>query len=604
MPELPPIKVKVDFDGSALEEGAVQLELFGEEVKRMGDEGGKAMETLGNDVERESEKVVENLDNVGGSAKKNKGEMMAFGDAAGMVVPALIGLAVALGFLLLPLAAYAVGIAAAVTLGSVLLGSFAAIGAGVVALVSHYENWTAAAVDVTTAQQAVRTATLAHEQAIVALDNATTAYNRQHTAVTLLQLQIAQQKAADSANALALAQKQLNDAQTGSLNPLQQLTSDLDELGKTMADKAMPAATAILQWLDSLIPRVETVGTELLQWFGTRLPAALPLLTTLFQDFLDKVVELGEKLGPVFDNLIAHPETFELAFKKTFGGAVDAIVALVGYLNRLSDWWGVHGPELEKIATQTWNTIITIIVVLIGWLGQLSLWFNMLEQAFAPAWALIMQGFQQAVPLIGLAVAAFQALNPVLQLIQAHSQLLVPLLQGIGLLLAFMAASAILTIAVVAALALGIAGLIEVLVQLSIWFNQIVNAITSGIGAAFSWLGSQIEKLTGDIGGLIGALGSLFDRLQRLGSINLQIPSLPSIPGFVAGGFAPAGQAFYSGEQGIELGYAVPGGGVVITPIANPGSVSNRQNNTYNIQGVNPDVIAMAIDRRVGRMFR
>src|SRR5215813_2953043 len=101
--EIGPVKIKVDFDGSELDRGEVQMELFGREVGRKLGPASDAFDKLGNDAERATSRVTKGLKDVGDQSDKSGQSLFDFGRAGVQPMNALIGLAVAAGIALAPL---------------------------------------------------------------------------------------------------------------------------------------------------------------------------------------------------------------------------------------------------------------------------------------------------------------------------------------------------------------------------------------------------------------------------------------------------------------------------------------------------------------------
>ena len=371
-------KTRADLD--ALE---ARTRSWAAETGRDFEAGTRAVLKLGDEGEIAVSKLSRAVDHLSPSLDKGTESMFDFGRAGIQPMNAVIGLGVALGLVLTPLAAYTVGLAAAITLGSVVVGGLGILGVAVVALAEHYGNWAEASQTLSAAQTNLTKATDAHNLAVRRLKEGEVALHntRKPTESQLLHLQDLQANVAKTAEELATAQTAVNDAMDGAKNPLTALEGDLDKMAKTLGEQAVPAATQILQWLDNLIPIVQRLGSELIDWFTKRLPSAIPLATQLFQDIVDAAEKLGARLGPIFDDLLAHPETFEKAVKDAFGGTVDAIGWVLTKIQELTKWWSEHGPELEATATKSMRIIADASQALIEVLGTLATKFDQVERA-------------------------------------------------------------------------------------------------------------------------------------------------------------------------------------------------------------------------------
>lgn len=595
MPELPPVKVKVNVDTSQLREAEVQMEMFGKTVGHSTDSASASVKKMGDDIDREAKKASKGLKDVGDQSDKSSTQLLDLGRAGVQPANALIGLGVALGVLMTPLLAYTAGLAAALALGAVVVGGLAALGVGVIALADHYGKWAEAAKTLTTAQANLVTATKAHDAAIVSLDKAQNNYNKSASPNNLLTLHAAQQKATESANQLAAAHTALTAAQQNATNPLTTLTNHLDAMAKVLGQQAVPAATSLLHWLDFLIPTVQRLGSELITWFSERIPTVIPFATELFQIFTDAIVDLGKKVGPIFDEVLAHPQAVEAAFKKAMGGAVDAVVWILTKLGELTKWWDQNGPQLEKDASQTMGTITNTMIFVVQAIGQLSLAMNQIEQASQPAWQSITEGIRTAQPMLDKAVEIFHALDPIVQTTGKHADALKPIFQAVGILLSFMATSAVLTMVSLELLAWAIIILVGWLSAAVDWIRRVGDA--GGLaGIAMSKFGGAVHALMDDLSRLLGWLGRVASALNNLPHASIGI-SWPT--GRASGGPVIPGGVYTVGEHGPETLIMGERGGMVVAD--GGGQSSGGRSVIINVigSGMSSDQVAMAISRRM-----
>jgi len=206
-------------------------------------------------------------------------------------------------------------------------------------------------------------------------------------------------------------------------------------------------------------------------------------------------------------------------------------------------------------------------------------------------------------PLLGLARAAFEHLGPVVQFVRDHADSLKPVLYAVGGLLVIIAADAVITLAAVVLLIAGITALAAALSTAVSWLRDHIPGAISAAGGAFSALGGFVRGVVDRIGEALSALGRLRDAILNLPVVGGAVHAL-HIPGLQHGGVALPGQMFRVGEAGPELGYALPGGGVVITP-ASSSVTNNTGRNTIIIQGagLSAEQVALAIDRRLSRLL-
>ena len=569
--------------------------------------GTRAVLKLGDDGEIAVAKLSRAVNGLGTEVDKSSSSMLDFGRAGIQPMNALIGLAVVLGLVMTPLLAYTAGLAAAVALGATLLGGMTLLGAGVVALAAHFGGWTDAAENLTKAQTDLQGATTAHEQAVLALDRAQQTYNSRRTAVNLEALRLAQQKLTDSTTKLTAAQEAFDKATAAQHNPLQVLQDDLGKMADALGEQAVPAASMLLQWLDQLIPIVQQLGTELISWFQDRLPLAIPIATTVFQDFVTALEDLGHKVGPIFDELLAHPETFEKAMRDTFGGAVDAITWVITKLQDLSKWWADHGPELEATAKATVKALVDATLGLIGVLGDLSRKFNDVEKA---------AGAYGDTLLNKLAPATDDATTR-----QNH---LVTVLDILGGILGGLGTILNAPIRAFGEMTQGVAELVGKVLNLTDKLGG-AGSTASVVGGIFNWLANELAGLAEagfraavPLFGIVDVLTGIWHAAEAaIGGIQRLISWINNIPGHktvtvdvnAPSGFGPSatggraaggpvipGGIYDIGEHGPEKLVMYPGGGGYVIPNGSGSPSSGGSGSTYvtNITGVAADPATLA----------
>lgn len=576
MPELDPIKVKVNFDGHELDEGAVQMELFGSGAERRLAPARTALTKLGDDAEDSGKKVTRSLKEVGDESEKSKFQLLDLGRAGVQPANALVAVGVAAAIALAPLIAYTAGLAAALTMGALVVGGMAILGAGVIALAANFKGWGDASKNVQDAQQKLATAQQAVNDALVPT-----------------RLQLIHLKEAHAA---------LSKAQAEAQNPLSNFTTAVQGMGKALGQQAVPAATQLLNWLTTLVPAVQQLGSELIAWFGQRVPASITIGNRIFGDFVEILRAAGERIGPIFDKILADPETIEKAFHTAFGGAVDAVGFLLDRLLDLTKWWDTNGPKFEAVARGTFSVVGGLLIWTAQQVENLANLFNFLEPIAAGLWGGIMEGINAVTPVIQFMAGAFnEVLGPALIFIAQHADSLRPILILLGISFGLTAAFIILLAGTIIGL---LAGVVALAAGISFLVTWIKDRLPQAISAVGGWFGNFNGWINGMIGGISRAA-------RALGDLAYQISHLPAVQGiagfhFAGGGVAPPGATFQVGEAGPEIGYALPGGGVVITPQGpGTGSGGGGGSTTINIigAGLNEEQVAMAITRRLSRSF-
>lgn len=582
MPDLPPIGVRVDFKGGGLAEGKAELEAFADTAEKKIEPARRSLRGLGDDADGSGKKVTRALKDIGDESDKTKFQFLDLGRAGVQPANAIIAVGVAAAIAAAPLIAYTAGLAGALAIGALVVGGMAALGAGVIALAANFNGWAGSSDRVQQAQQKLAAAQKAVNDALVP------------TRLQLIHLRE--------------AHEELARAQAEGQNPLARFTGAISNMGDALGKQATPAAAQLLGWLTTLVPSIQALGSEIVAWFGDRVPAAITIGNRIFGDFLGAIRDLGARLGPIFDEILKNPETIERAFQKAFGGTVDAIVWLVTNLLKLSKWWDDNGPRFEAVARGT----LTVVANLIIWLAQqvenLANLFNFLEPIAAGLWGGIMEGINNVMPVIQFMVSAFQSLGPVLDFIKLHADSLRPVLIILGMSFGMTAAFIILLAGTIVGLIAGVVALVSAISWLVSWIRDRIPDAIRGVGGWFSALGGWFN-------GLVGLAQRSVKALQDLAYVITHMPSVQGIGSaisnfhFAKGGIASPGKMFISGEQGPEVGYALPGGGVLISPMQGGGDTGgNASGANVTIQilgaGLNEEQVALAIERRLSRVFQ
>jgi hypothetical protein len=314
------------------------------------DVGAQAVFKLAADGAVSLERLGTSFEQVGPDVAALSSSFLGLGPAGLIAAAAIILVTTAAAAALVPVAAFGAGLAATLALGTGLVGGFALLGAGLVALAEHANSWAEAQKNLTTAQAALTVAADAHTKALRSLQEgeAAVANTRVLSQAQILHLQDLQAAVTKTADGLATAQQNVNAAVAASNNPFTTLQQNLDGMAKRLGQQATPAAGELLTFLASLIPGVEKLGSEMITWFGDRLPQILPIARFLFDDILYSITRLGLLLGPIFDKIAKDPAGFEKAFAETAANVVAAVVGLVQNIDSLRKWW--EGPGQRTAA--------------------------------------------------------------------------------------------------------------------------------------------------------------------------------------------------------------------------------------------------------------
>jgi hypothetical protein len=601
LPELPPIRVRIDVDDQQLIFAEGQLEMFGKNVGRHLDPADQALKKLGDDAERETGRVVKGMDDVAKSSDNAKTKLLDFGAAGVQPMNALIGLGVALGVVLAPLLAYTAGLAGALALGGLVLGGMGILGAGVIALAEHYNNWAEAAKNVTTAQKAVTTATEQQETALEALKLAQLSYDAHPTALNLQRLKDAQEQAAESTQKMTDAQNKLTDAQVKADNPWTKLMTNLNQMALTLGQQATPAAERLLNFFNALIPKVEELGSRLITWFGgDRLSSALGIVLGLFDTFTKTLQRVGDVVGPVFDKLLEHPQTFQKAFGVLMDLTVGSIKTVLQWTQNLSDWWAQHGDALSSTAKTDIEIIGKAFSVLFDALGKLILKLDETEKAIGT--------YSQSLT---------DRLNPATEDAAKRTDHLSLVLgqQGLGGILGRASqdfggiAAPILqmgqNLATVAGWALSLS---DKLGSLHGWMGAVRDIIKNQLLGTLEDLAIRGLEAATPIYGIANAFNAIFNTVNAALGKFREWQNRGSAGGgggggggemFQHGGMISPGAWGHVGEVARELVYAMPGGGALVVPEA--GGNRGGGGITINISGAS---LGQLDEQKILNLFR
>ena len=620
MPELPPVKLKVELDTHELPEGAVEVKAFGEGVKRdlepagqawvrFADSGeiasvrvssataksrqdldqlgerakafGSSMETdmrrgidavikLGEDGSASIQKLSRDMGPLTDAASQASDQFLKMGPAGWAVAAAVAGLAGELSLALVPLGGFVVGLAGAVVTMGLALGVIGALGVGIVALAEHANNWAEASANLATANANLATATQAHDRAVRALMEGEVALqgHRTVTESQLLHIQDLQQKVTDTANALAAAQKAQADAAVAADNPFSKLLADLNNMATALGQQATPAAGQLLTLIDTFVPEIQNMGSALISWFGDRLPAVIPIATRFIQDFLTEVYLLGQGIGKWFDDFTKNAPAYEALFRQVMGATGAAVLGLLQNFARLGQWFLDHLPEMGAVSAAVVGGIGNLLQglgALLGWVvehyDQLDAAIGRTYQQFMTLLAPVLAEINRHQEVVRAATYALYAV-----LVLLAGALVAPMV-GFGL----MAAAIIGTVAAVLFLWDRLTGFLG-------WLSQ----------QEFSWVVTQWQRIQSVIEAIeaaasraSSAVSGLYHRLANVPVVGGLLQAGVDIQNLIprqGGGPMVPGRAYTVGEHGPET-VLMGNRGAIVLP--NAGQQAPPSRNVY-----------------------
>jgi surface antigen len=480
-------------------------------------------------------------------------------------VVALLGpTLVLLGGVVTLLTAFAVGASAVALTAGLFLGAVFGLGAAIVALAVSANSWNVTTAQLSTAQQAVTTATRSHETALNSLEVATLRYNANPSAINLIHLEQAQQNVAATTKRMADAQANLNQLNQQASNPLDKLKSDLSSVTQAWGQAAVPMATTILLWADQGIPAVQGLGSAILTWFGPKLSTVLQIIAGYGRTLLDVFTKLGPPLDTVFQHMLStvtRPEFKSLFTAFAIFGA-STLVGLLTNLLRLSNWfldvWPRIGPEVAQI----FDGIGKAVQAVAGWLGVLVGWYilhwpqilNWTDQIWH-VFLIVLSTIKLVVPWVWQIIGGFLAVQNVLPGLK-----ILAIVLGVIVTASILAVVTVVGIMVLTFLGLAIvvgnvwAGIQAVWKNAPGWFGNIWSQIGSGIhsfiGIWSSGIHAALDNVRQTINNFILDIDS-----SPLGALGVHINTIPK---FAKGGMVPG---YGSGDSVAAM--LTPGEGVL-----------------------------------------
>lgn len=296
-------------------------------------------------------------------------------------------------------------------------------------------------------------------------------------------------------------------------DPLLQIETNLKNMALTWAKQAYPIAMQMINWAEQFIPVIGKLGDQIITWFGDRLPRFLGLTGALFNDLLAAIEKVGPAIGKFIDHFSSSTTLMNM-MGQFIGFVASSIVGLLSNLTRMGDWFISRMPALTSAAFAGFDKIGGFVQWLGGILGQfvdwlLSEWPKALNYAstiiseLGRDWNLAVQGFQWAMPILGIFPPLFKLLGDGIKYFAPHlgEARLVMLALGVvaavlvGIIILF-AASALFSV-------LAIFALVFAIIQLVHW---IIGTAIPAVGNFMSALGTFASHALGVIVGFFTSI--------------------------------------------------------------------------------------------------
>lgn len=159
--------------------------------------------------------------------------------------------------------------------------------------------------------------------------------------------------------------------------PMTNLKDSLADMADKWGAKAAPMATQIINWLDSLVPKVQAAGLALLDWFGQRLPTVMQIASQTVNTLMGAFQAWATVVGKFIDTMSAAGRAPELQnmFAMILSVGVQALSGLLDNMVRLSDWFMQRLPQLGPIVGQIFSAMGSSIQEVAKKAGELVDWF-------------------------------------------------------------------------------------------------------------------------------------------------------------------------------------------------------------------------------------
>jgi hypothetical protein len=381
--------------------------------------------------------------------------------------------------------------------------------------------------------------------------------------------------------------------------PMTNLKDSLADMADKWGAKAAPMASQIINWLDSLVPKVQAAGLAVLDWFGQRMPVVMQIagqaVNTLMGAFQQWAVVVGNfidtmaGIGRATSNLPALQQMFAMMLNV----GVQAVAGLLSNLVSLSDWflqrlpqlgpivgsifaamgtgiqdfgkkagevvdWFIKNwPEISKQAGQVWAVLGPILGDILKKAGDFVDWFvkNWPQIRDKAIWVFdqILIGWNTVSPILQYVwPQALGVISVALDILSKHSDLV----KGILILLGAAIVGVIIVLGLVGA---AIAFTLIALIWLYDRAGDVMTAFNNAQRAIQSFL-IQVGGIAGAM--LLGGLAAAFDTIsgavsRAVGWLETYIGVVRRLPG--AGSLPTVGGGGGGGAFTAQHGGTVPG---------------------------------------------
>jgi hypothetical protein len=509
--------------------------------------------------------------------------------AAGVGIPLWLALAIAItavalalspflaliGSAVVILTAFTVGAAGFLTVGALVAGTLAAIGAGILFLGGGGGVGAAAALDKATA----------------ALQNANEAlaeWDALHQGALTLAQQFDREQLVEN---IAKAQDAYNQALLRSQGPMGVLLAQLGAVRDAWAQQAAPLAAVITQWTGAAIPAIQLMGSTIIDWFGQRIPTILTMAGIFFQLLGQILQPLGVFFGQFADQVGQRWAGFSIILAQFVAAVlIPAIQGLMTNLLALSDWFTSRLPTYGPVVQQIFGGIGAAVQGVATIWGKFSDWL-------VANWPNVTAWVAQAIQNV---TDTWNKLSPQLNLFV--SQLWPRVSDAIIDIGKHMDVWLPQIVAIIAAMAI----LATIIIQVADWIVKLM-AVLDQIGITMSNFSNNIRTnvwnaLQGVWQWFVNIIGAIETTITKLGQIHWPTGGHSgNLLGFAEGGTVP-------GPTGAPL-LAVVHGGETVIPAGRGGGggptiVNHIHINPAFLDRSSLDGMMAIINRELGREIR
>jgi hypothetical protein len=334
-----------------------------------------------------------NLNNTFSSSNSHLG---AFPNLLIMGAVAAAPLIFALSSVAIVLATFTAGLIAAMAVMAIGFGGLALLAGGFTFLAVSMGHTAATAQQVQQAQSNLTSAQASAESAQNSYNSAVKANgaSSSQAEIALQRLQVAQSNVTSAQKTLNSTLASQKEGTSPAILAFKQLQEAYKGVATSLALMSQGPAAEIINFLTTLAPMIEQTGQDLVTWFGPRVTPLINALGVGFEILQNTLVNLGNVVGPFFDQVLSETPQFSALLVDMSNIGVSAVSGLLTNLLNLSNWFMQELPVFGPIVSQIFGGVGTILQNVGQAFGQISL------QVIAN-WPQVVKTFQEVGDVLG-----------------------------------------------------------------------------------------------------------------------------------------------------------------------------------------------------------